>query len=50
MNKNTTILIAAVVATLTLGAATFAVAGKAGYTCCSKPDRVCCQVKQACCK
>ena len=30
MKKNTTILIAAVVATLTLGAATFAVAAKAG--------------------
>ncbi len=46
--KKTTVLIAAITA-LTLGAATFAAAAKAGYTCCNK-GLVCCQLKQACCQ
>jgi hypothetical protein len=45
MRKHINILIAAVVATLTPGAATFAGTAKTGYTC-RKPDRVYCQERQ----
>ncbi len=47
--KKTTVLIAAAITALTLGAATFAAAAKTGYTCCNE-GRVCCQLKQACCQ
>ena len=48
MQRKIVLFIAAAVTTLTIGAASFAVAAKAGYACC-KPDRICCQTRQSYC-
>jgi hypothetical protein len=49
MKKKIQILLAAAVATATIGAATFALAGASSVGCC-KIGNACCITKQACCK
>ncbi len=49
MKKKNMLTVAAAVAVLTMGVATFAAAAKTGFTCC-QTEKICCQLKQACCQ
>ena len=49
MLKNSKLILAAVVAILTIGAATFALAEKGQINCCLA-KQLCCQTQKSCCK